>query len=118
LSRSRRDVGFEWARAHPTRGPHEVFFDDLGAFLDSFRADAAVQKNRRGQFQLVQNFEQALIPDLVAVVAPGEIARRPLAAQNLLFLERCGSHVERSRGECIKQEITARSPKMGCSSMA
>jgi hypothetical protein len=111
-------------RAHPTRGPHEVFFDDLGAFLDSFRRSAdsdsrrAVQKNRHGQFQLVQNFEQALIPDLVAVVAPGEIARRPLAAQKLLFLERCGSHVERSRGECIKQEITTRSQKMRCSSTA
>jgi hypothetical protein len=91
-----------------------TLFDDLRIVI----ADAAVQKNRRGQFQLVQNFEQALIPDLVAVVAPGEIARRPLAAQNLLFLERCGSHVERSWGECIKQEITARSPKMGCSSMA
>src|SRR5215471_2312787 len=32
--------------------------------------------------------------------------------------EPCGSHVERSRGECIKQEITARSPKMRCSSTA
>src|SRR5262249_20356188 len=43
-------------------------------------ADAAVQKNRRGQFELVQDFEQAPVPNPVAVVAPGEIARGLLAA--------------------------------------
>jgi hypothetical protein len=82
-------------------------FDDMRIGI----ADAAVQKNRRRQFQLVQNFEQAPIPDPVAVVAPGEIVRRLPAAQKLLFPERCGSYIERSRGECIKQEITARSRK-------
>jgi hypothetical protein len=103
----RRDVGFERARAHPTCGPHdEVFFDDLGAFLDSFQrsadsdADAAVQKNRRGQFQLVQNFEPAPIPDPVAVVAPGEIARRLLAAQKLL-------HAEDSEWRRIQKRVQA-----------
>jgi hypothetical protein len=55
-----------------------TLFDDLRIVI----ADAAVQKNRRGQFQLVQNFEQAPIPDPVAVVAPGEIARRLLRRKN------------------------------------
>src|SRR5262249_54542191 len=32
------------------------------------------------QFELVQDFEQAPVPNPVAVVAPGEIARRLLAA--------------------------------------
>src|SRR6516162_9376134 len=53
-------------------------FDDLRVVI----ADAAVQKNRGGQFELVQDFEQAPIADTVAVVAPGEIARGLLAAAN------------------------------------
>jgi hypothetical protein len=69
-------------------------FDDLRIVIDP-----AVQKNRRGQFQH---------------------ARRNCASSaggaKIALPEPCGSHVERSRGECIKQEITARSPKMRCSS--
>src|SRR5262249_47645627 len=53
-------------------------FHDLRVVI----ADAAVQKNRRGQFELVQDFEQAPIADPIAVVAPGEIARRLPAAPN------------------------------------
>src|SRR6266446_3677195 len=53
-------------------------FNDLRVVI----ADAAVQKNRGGQFELVQDFEQAPIADSVAVVAPGEIARGLLAAAN------------------------------------
>jgi hypothetical protein len=104
-----RDVGFERARAHPTRGPHdEVFFMisvhswNLFGDLRIVIADSAVQKNRRGQFQR---------------------ARRNCASSadgaKIAFSRTMRSYVERSRGECIKQEITARSPKMtGCSSTA
>jgi hypothetical protein len=56
----RRDVGFERARAHPTHGPHERYFSMISVhswtLFDDLRiviADAAVQKNRRGRFQLV-----------------------------------------------------------------
>jgi hypothetical protein len=73
-----------------------TLFDDLRIVI----ADAAVQKNRRGQFQLVQNFEQAPIPDPVAVVAPGEIARRLLAAQKLL-------HAEDSEWRRIQKRVQA-----------
>ncbi len=51
-------------------------FDDLRVVI----ADAAVQQDRGGQLQLVEDLEQTPITDPVAVIAPGEIARRLLAA--------------------------------------
>src|SRR5215470_15688203 len=58
-------------------------FDDLGVVI----ADAAVEKNRSGQLELVQDLEQAPIADSVAVVAPGEIARGLLAAAHRIHPE-------------------------------
>ena len=43
-------------------------------------AHAAVQQDRGGQLQLVEDFEQAPIADAIAIVAPGEVARRLLTA--------------------------------------
>jgi hypothetical protein len=60
-------------------------------------ADAAVQKNRGKQFQLVQDLEQAPIADPVAVVAPGEIARRLLAAAHRI-------HSQPAEGEMLDVE--------------
>jgi hypothetical protein len=74
----RRDVRFERGRAQPTRGPHdEVFFDDLGAFLESFRRSADSDSKRCCSKESSR-----------AVSArQGEIARRLPAAQKLLFPE-------------------------------
>src|SRR6516164_6891349 len=58
-------------------------FDDLRIVI----ADAAVQKDRSGQFELVEDLEQAPIADSVAVVAPGEIARGLLAASHRIHPE-------------------------------
>src|SRR5262249_41684548 len=49
--------------------------DDLGVVI----ANTTVQQDRRGQLQIVQDFEQAPISDSVAVVAPSEVSRRLLA---------------------------------------
>jgi hypothetical protein len=47
LSRSGVTLDSSAPGAHPTRGPHdEVFFDDLGAFLDSFRRSADSDSRR------------------------------------------------------------------------
>ena len=51
-------------------------FDELRVMV----ANTAVQENRRRQFQIVQDFEQAPISDPVAVIAPGEVACGLLAA--------------------------------------
>jgi hypothetical protein len=51
-------------------------FDDLRVVI----ADAAIQQDRGGQLQLVEDLEQAPIADPVAVIAPGEIARGLLTA--------------------------------------
>ena len=51
-------------------------FDELRIIV----ADAAVQQDRGRQFQLVEHFKQAPVPDPIAVVAPGKVSRRLLAA--------------------------------------
>jgi hypothetical protein len=107
LSRSGVTLDSSAPGAHPTRGPHdEVFFDDLGAFLDSFRRSAdsdsrrCCSKESSRAVSARPDFEQALIPDPVAVVAPGEIARRLLAAQKLL-------HAEDSEWRRIQKRVQA-----------
>src|SRR5262249_36924974 len=53
-------------------------FDDLRVVI----ADAAVQQDRGGQLEFVEDFKQPPIADPVAVIAPGEVARGLLAAAN------------------------------------
>ena len=50
-------------------------------------ADAAVEQDGCRQLELVQDLEQAPVADPVTVVAPGEIARRLLAAADRVHAE-------------------------------
>ena len=91
----RDDVGTFLDRARLVMLPHRAEQFGIGAavaqyvvaarfdLVDDVRvvmADAAVQKHRRGQLQLVQDLEQAPVADPIAVVAPGEISRVLLPA--------------------------------------
>src|SRR5215510_11693294 len=50
-------------------------------------ADCAVEQDRRGQLELVKDFEQTPVADAVAIVAPCKIARRLLAAPHRIHTE-------------------------------
>src|SRR5262245_5950390 len=67
---------------HVVAARSDLFYD-----LRIVIAHAAVQQDRGGQLQLIEDFEQAPIADPIAIVAPREVARRLLTAADGIHAE-------------------------------